>query len=112
MASKTPMVIVFSALDTVSAQLATDYLESNGVRVVVKGKDRIALAGEIPIDDARIELLVDESVFKSAQQLLNQCFNESRPEWVCEQCKEANPGSFEHCWHCGLNRIHPFKSVP
>ena len=107
MASKTPKVIVFSALDTVSAQIASDYLESNGVQVVMRGKDRIALAGEIPIDDARIELLVHESVFKIAQELLNQRFNESRPEWICYQCEEVNPGSFEHCWHCGLNRIHP-----
>ena len=108
MTSKTSMVVIFSALDIVSAQMAADCLESNGIRVLVRGKDRIALGGEIPIDDSRIELLVDQSDSERAQTLLNNRFNESRPEWRCEQCGEQNPGSFEHCWHCGLDRIHPF----
>jgi hypothetical protein len=30
---------------------------------------------------------------------------DSRPEWICSNCKQSNPGSFDVCWKC--NHRHP-----
>ncbi len=26
------------------------------------------------------------------------------PDWLCPNCREENPGSFEVCWNCGADR--------
>lgn len=27
------------------------------------------------------------------------------PDWVCPTCAESNPGNFEFCWSCTMERV-------
>ena len=106
MENKTLKTVVFSTLDIATAQLAAHHLKSEKLEVEIRGEHRISLGGEIPLNDARVEVLVAEVDAPAAEVSLARLFAESRPEWVCNGCGESNPGNFEHCWHCAQDRIY------
>ena len=101
MSTKSPSVVVFSALNLTEVHLIKAFLTEHGYSTRTKGEHRVALAGEVPMDDARIELLVDPADAASAQALIRKHRERAVGEWLCETCNEPNPGNFEHCWQCG-----------
>ena len=100
-------VVIFSSLNPTDVYLIQSVLEEAGIPSQIKGALRSALAGEVPMDDARVELLVEASLAKRATDLIEEQLRTNRPDWKCAQCSEVNPGNFQHCWQCGMNRIHP-----
>ena len=106
MTEKSEWVVVFSSLNPMEVHLVQNALLQAQISSRIKGAHRSILAGEVPMDDARVELLVNASISNTALQLINDTLRINRPDWACAQCHEMNPGNFEHCWHCGVNRIH------
>ena len=51
--------------------------------------------------------IVDDNAYEAALATLRQYHSptdESLPDWNCQECKEAVPGSFELCWKCQATR--------
>lgn len=91
----------------VELRLIASYLENEGVRVEILNEHQggnpgvphwaLSVWAELWIKDAR--------QFDRAAQLYARYRDEQRrepgPEWMCRQCDESNPGTFECCWNCG-----------
>ena len=107
MTQRTQSVVIFSSLNPTDVYLIQSVLKEAEIPSQIKGALRSALAGEVPMDDARVELLVEASLSKIATDLIQDQLQTNRPDWKCAQCSEVNPGNFQHCWQCGMNRIHP-----
>ena len=110
MMKRTQWVVIFSSLNPTDVYLIQSVLKEAEIPSQIKGALRSALAGEVPMDDARVELLVEASLSKIATTLIDEQLHTNRPDWQCTQCGEINPGNFQHCWQCGLNRIHPHEA--
>ena len=110
MMQPTQWIVIFSSLNPTDVYLIQSVLKEAGIPSRIKGALRSALAGEVPMDDARVELLVAPSHSNPALNLIEEQLQTNRPEWRCAQCDEINPGNFHHCWQCGVNRIHPHDS--
>ena len=98
---------LFSAGSYIEAQLLKAYLEQSGIDVQIVNENSSGVPGSphwaLPVaakiwalnDDQEVEAarLVKEYFAKQAEQ--------PTAEWICGQCSEKNPGSFEVCWNCG-----------
>lgn len=107
MEQRVQWIVIFSSLNPTDVYLVQSVLEEAEIPSRIKGALRSALGGEVPMDDARVELLVEEPRFNEAKTLIADQLDTHRPDWQCAHCSEINPGNFQHCWHCGVNRIHP-----
>ena len=97
---------MFSSLNPTEVHLIKNLLESEGITSIIKGEHRSVLLGEVPVDDARVELLVKSQDEDRALDCIQMHSHATRPDWRCAHCEESNPGSFELCWCCGIGRIH------
>ncbi len=75
-------------------------LAAAGLEVALRGMSRPGLAGEIPIPDAVVDVWVKEGDADAARACLADLEAKAHLEWVCRQCGERNPASFEVCWSC------------
>ena len=110
MMQRKPWVVIFSSLNPTDVYLIQSALSEANIPTQIKGALRSALAGEVPMDDARVELLVESSRSEDAINLLEKHLQADSPDWQCAHCGEVNPGNFQHCWQCELNRIHVHES--
>ena len=67
-------------------------------------------------DEIRSLLMVDDSkggfknIIQNKDFLESEKINEAVEEiWVCTDCKEENPLTFETCWKCLRNKNNPLK---
>lgn len=95
-----PPVVIFSALNLTEVHLIRAFLADHGYATRIRGEHRVSLAGEVPMDDARIELLVDPRDVDATQALIRAHREQVVVDWHCEACNASNPGNFEHCWQC------------
>lgn len=97
-------IVVFSSIWLPEAHLIASLLTREGIPARVKNQMRTGLIGEIPIDDARIEVTVPGEHVADAEALIKASRQEvmgvDRP---CPACAEENPPSFEVCWSCGTD---------
>jgi hypothetical protein len=95
---------VATARNLAEATLVRDVLVAGGVQAQLRGEGRPSIAGEIPLPDALVEVLVDGTQLLRAQGLLAEIEAEAEgPDWRCG-CGEDNPASFDVCWKCGEGR--------
>lgn len=88
------------------ATLIRTTLEAAGVPARLRGELRPGVLGEIPLPDAMVEVLVDESVVLAAEAALLALERAARRGvWFCRACGEENPGGFELCWKCGVDPL-------
>lgn len=70
------------------------------------------MAGPLLQDIGGTLLVPRDRFFEAIDLLRRQKFDEpmptppdegelNRPEWICRQCGEPNPGHFDLCWNCG-----------
>ena len=93
--------VVFSSLNIAEVVLVRSLLTREGIESALSRTFLAPLAGEIPMDDARIELMVSTTDFERAAALLKQARETTGPERACPQCQELSPPAFELCWACG-----------
>lgn len=98
-------VVVFSSLNLADVYLVRSMLTREGIASRLRGGLRGPLGGEIPIDDARAELVVERASASAAEALIRAAREADTPDRICPSCGETNPGSFEICWQCGAELV-------
>lgn len=98
-------VVIFSSLNVAEVHLVRSMLTREGIGSRLRRQFLGPLAGEIPMNDARAELLVPAGRVEEAAALIEAARAAANVEWPCRACGEANPGSFELCWQCGAVRV-------
>jgi hypothetical protein len=81
-------------------------LEAEGITSFIRNEH---LQERSPSDD-QVLFIDDDDQFEKALVLLRQHFRPSpvdKADWICHQCNEAVPGSFETCWKCGALAQQP-----
>lgn len=101
MAARSDQVVVYSSLIYAQAYLVYELLVQEGVRAGLSNAHRAALFGQIPADDARVEVWVAPDQQILAEKILARSARPATEEWHCAACGELNPESFEVCWACG-----------
>jgi len=100
-------VVVFSSLNVAEVHLVHGMLSRAGIPSRLKRAFLGPLAGEIPMDDARAELVVPEAHVADALSRIASAREAAATEHMCPACGEVNPGSFELCWSCGADLPAP-----
>ncbi len=103
---------VYTARDVVDARLMKELLESRGVRAVARGEPLSILGINIPLGRVFPSVLVDETDFARARQIVDEFIQSLEQEqgkddaepWTCPQCGENLEGQFRECWSCGAGR--------
>lgn len=94
---------VFSHPNTMIVGSMHALLEREGIEVTYRNEFLAGGAGELAPGETWLELwIVNEGDEERAHQLIREAQQAPlRDEWICNHCHEANPASFELCWHCG-----------
>jgi hypothetical protein len=98
------MKLVHKASNLPEAHLLAGLLEQNGIGARIFNANASSLAGEIPVDQARPQVWVDDPAhFERARALIDEYLgrNPWAPPKRCTACGEENPAAFELCWACG-----------
>lgn len=96
------MKLVYTNEDRFKVNAMRSFLESHGVPCFVKNEHLSSIMGEIPFFETWPELWVAEEIAPKASELITQLKepNVNRADWVCSECQEENPGTFDFCWQC------------
>ena len=101
--SEEPYVVVFSSLNHTVVHLVRTALAQRDIPSRM-GREWLApLAGEVPVDAARIELAVPEEYALLATSLVEAMRTMEVTEVACPTCGETCPSTFELCWSCGAD---------
>src|SRR5688500_11463837 len=95
---------VHAASNLPEAHLLVGLLGQHGIAARIFNANASSLAGEIPVDQARPQVWVDDPAqFEAARRLIDQYLRTKpwSPPRKCPACGEESPGSFELCWACG-----------
>ncbi|PKF49171.1 DUF2007 domain-containing protein [Enterovibrio nigricans] len=95
---------VYSASNSLEAHSLKGMLESEGIRVMLKGESLSSATGELPADVLAVTLWVDIAREAVARKALLHYEAQSSVVWFCRDCQEENGGNFEICWQCGAPR--------
>lgn len=77
-------------------------LEREDIDVELRGEHLPSIAGELPLNEAEIDLLVRAEDADRAKRVLEelQAPMVEGPPRACPKCGEENPSNFEVCWKC------------
>ncbi|MCB1841475.1 MAG: DUF2007 domain-containing protein [Halioglobus sp.] len=103
---------LFESPSIVDLRLLANYLEHAGIRVEILNEHQGGSPG-VPHWGLSVwaELWVREPAqYARAETLLAQYRREQSVadvgEWQCSACGEANPETFDTCWHCAAPAKH------
>lgn len=91
------------------AHLVKGFLESQGVKAVVRGEFLTSGWGDLPADVCSV-WIEDDSQYELANELLIDFLKGtfarkySGERWQCPRCGERLEGQFTECWNCGTSR--------
>lgn len=94
------MTRVHTAKGLAEAHLVRETLLGAGILAELRGLSRPALVGSIPIPDSLIDVWVSPEQGDLATEVLAAVEKRAHLEWLCPDCGERNPASFEVCWRC------------
>lgn len=98
-----PYVVVFSSLNHTVVHLVRTALAQREIPSRI-GREWLApLAGEVPVDAARVELSVPEEFALLAASLIEAMRTVEVTDVSCPTCGEICPSTFELCWSCGAD---------
>ena len=101
------MIEVYKAPTPQDAYILLSLLEVEGINAVVENDKLFNMVGELPYSG---EILPTVYITNNSQKniaftIVNTYINNlnkkcNNKEWICEECRESNPDSFELCWNC------------
>lgn len=100
---------VHAARHSVEAHLVRGFLESQGVKAVVRGEFLTGGWGELPVDVCSV-WVENDAQYERANALTVSFLNGDlaralhADNWRCPQCGEQLEGQFTVCWSCGSAR--------
>ena len=84
------------------ATLLKSALEAHDIEVGFRGEHLPSIAGELPPNEAQVEIWVRVENEARAREILARLRAPAPelPPRACVKCGEENPGNFELCWKC------------
>ncbi len=93
-------IVIYSSLNIATVQLVRATLTQEGIVSYMGSVHLAPLGGEVPFDDARIELFVEEEDEARALAIINAQTGPQGADRICSSCEASNPSNFEVCWRC------------
>jgi len=77
-------------------------LQNNGIETLLKNEFISGATGDLSPFDTWLELWIEhDKDFDQALSLIEDLEkDDSSKTWVCQNCHEVNPASFDICWNC------------
>ncbi len=96
---------LYTAGNLPEAYLLLHMLSAEGIEAKVFNENAQGGVGELPFTHTYPELWVEEHLYQRARVIVDQFERPKEPVGMtrCTHCGEANPDTFELCWHCGAN---------
>lgn len=93
---------IYLANNIIEAQLINSILISRGISSFLKNASLQSGVGELPFVETWPEVWIRElKDWDNALVVLAEYEQaEIEKDWVCSECNELNPGSFQICWSC------------
>ena len=94
---------VHTASNLPEAHLLLGLLAQHGIAARIFNANASSLAGEIPVDQARPQVWVEDPArFERARAIIDDYLRAKpwAPPRKCAACGEENPATFELCWSC------------
>lgn len=100
---------VFVHQDTARVGLYKSILDANDIPNFVRnGLSNNSLADMPAAIFFPTLCVVDDADYERAIEILRHVHKpepSDSPDWKCAECHEEVPGTFEHCWKCGADRV-------
>jgi hypothetical protein len=97
-------VLVHRGRSVTDAHLVADWLRRNDIPAQVRGVERNAAAGGIPIHDSWPDVWVRGADRERAEVAMKALYTGSDgAAWRCPACGEECPSGFGSCWKCGAS---------
>lgn len=93
---------VYLAANGLEAGLVQGLLQQRSILVRDNGQYLAGAAGELPLTELGVKLLVPQQQFNEARAVIEQYLSQLKHEpaqWQCH-CGELNYQTFEICWSC------------
>jgi hypothetical protein len=96
------MRLVYTHPTLIAVSQARSELERQGIQCLVRNEYAVGAIGELSPIDAWPELWVlEDPDWERATRALEKMQTDTREaDWLCAQCGNTNPSTFETCWHC------------
>ena len=96
------MKILYVANDIIEAQLLNLVLRTEGLSSFVKNASLQSGIGELPFVETWPEVWINDLCEWDTALGILVDFEQAvgKKDWVCSNCNEINPGSFQICWSC------------
>lgn len=100
---------IHTAKHALEAHVIKGFLESQGIKAVVRGEMLTSGWGDLPVDLCSV-WIADDAQFDQADRLLVAFLKGTLARelgahgWQCPDCSEMLEGQFAECWNCGARR--------
>lgn len=91
---------VYSAEHFIEAHIVCGLLTQAGIQTHLRGEFLHGAVGEIPFEQARVEVMVYAIKLARAEQILVNYRQQHETHWQCPNCREENGPAFDFCWSC------------
>ena len=97
------MKLVYSHSNSMIIGSISGALNQDGIETEIRNDILGGAAGEIAPGDTWIELwVVNSAQAEAATQRIKEILEQpERDDWLCNQCQEPNPATFDLFWQCG-----------
>ena len=96
---------LYTAADLAEANLLQGLLANAGIQVHIFNYYAQGASGEIPPDQIRPQLWLEIKTDQDKALAIINDYERNAAKYkdtvFCRVCHEANPATFELCWHCG-----------
>ena len=96
------MKMVYSNESSFLVNNTKNLIEAEGINTFIKNEFSQGAMGEVSVFDSWPELWIfDDSDLARALEIVTLSQNSvNKSDWICLQCSEENPASFDLCWNC------------
>ena len=93
---------LYIANDIIEAQLLDSVLKNHGLSSFLRNATLQSGVGELPFVETWPEVWIKESKeWEEAVEILSEYKRANiKVDWICSDCNECNPRSFQICWLC------------
>ena len=97
------MKLVFTHPNSMIVGNMAGLLAQSGIETQIRNEFLGGASGELAPGETWIELwVIDDPRAAEATQVIKAAqAQHDEDDWHCQACSEANPPTFEFCWHCG-----------
>jgi hypothetical protein len=90
---------VYRNPDSASVSVRQAMLQEANIEAFVQSEN-LSRSRDAFIGPIQVKLCVSEADYDDAMEVLRTLDEKVAPDWICPECKESVPGSFDSCWKC------------